>query len=84
MRIPDKTLADLIAINADFAEDPMEFATLSALRELSGWRQNVEIMLSNGDPDVVRCHEGGGPEDLVGSLVLTVMRTRNSRDKALK
>ncbi len=51
--------------------------------EAKEWRENVEAMLSTGDPDVVRCHEGGGPESLVGSLVLTMMRTRNSRDKAL-
>lgn len=24
------------------------------------WRENVEAMLSSGDPDVIRCHEGGG------------------------
>ena len=47
------------------------------------WRENVEAMLSSGDPDVVRCFEGGGPESLIGSLVLTVMRTRNSRDSAI-
>ena len=47
------------------------------------WRDNVEALLSSGDPDVIRCHEGGGPESLIGSLVLTVMRTRNARDKAL-
>lgn len=48
------------------------------------WIENVQAMLSDGDPDVIRCREGGGPEDLIGSLVLTMMRTRNSRDKALK
>jgi len=46
------------------------------------WRENVEAILSNGDPDVIRCHEGGGPESLIGSLVLTMMRTRNARNKA--
>jgi hypothetical protein len=51
--------------------------------EAKQWRENVEAMLSDGDPDVIRCHEGGGPEDLIGSLVLTVMRTRKRRDAAL-
>lgn len=48
------------------------------------WIENVQSLLSDGDPDIIRCHEGGGPEDLIASLVLTMMRTRSSRDKALK
>lgn len=32
------------------------------------------------DPDVVRCCEGGGPEDLLGTLSLTMHKTRNARD----
>ena len=48
------------------------------------WIENVQALLSSGDSDVIRCHEGGGPEDLIASLVLTVMRTRNSRDKAIE
>lgn len=84
MRISDKTLDDLVRINADFATDPMELLNVEALRELQSMRANIEELLSHSDPDVVRCHEGGGPEDLIGSLVLTMMRTRNSRDKAIK
>lgn len=45
------------------------------------WEDNVRTMLDDGDPDVIRAHEGGGPEDLVMSLVLTMARTRRTRDK---
>lgn len=48
------------------------------------WIENVEAMLSDGDADVVRVHEGGGPEDLRGSLAVTMIRTRKTRDKALR
>ena len=46
------------------------------------WKENVRLLLAD-DPDVVRCCEGGGSESLIGSLCLTVMRTRKARDRAL-
>lgn len=58
---------------------PAEPAQAGEVRE---WRENVEAMLGDGDPDVIRCHEGGGPESLVGSLALTMIRTRKARDTA--
>lgn len=51
--------------------------------ELTQWRENVTSLLAEPDPDVIRAHEGGGPEDLILSLVLTMARTRNMRDTAL-
>ncbi len=39
--VSEKTLNDLIAITADFASEPMDFLTLSALRELRTVRQDV-------------------------------------------
>jgi hypothetical protein len=52
------------------------------LNEADAWRENVELLLA-GDPDVIRCHEGGGPEDMIMSLVLTMARTRKARDATL-
>lgn len=50
--------------------------------ERDAWVQNAEFLLSNGDPDVIRCREGGGPENVLQSLILTVSRTRSTRDRA--
>ncbi|USN16555.1 hypothetical protein POLEWNIK_00290 [Brevundimonas phage vB_BpoS-Polewnik] len=53
--------------------------------EAKSWDTNVESMLSDGDDaDVVRVREGGGPEDLKMSLVVSFMKTRKMRDDALK
>lgn len=53
--------------------------------EAKSWETNVESMLSDGDDaDVVRVREGGGPEDLKMSLVVSFMKTRKMRDEALK
>lgn len=49
------------------------------------WDTNVEALLNEGDDaDVVRVCEGGGPEDLKMSLVVSFMKTRKMRDEALK
>lgn len=67
--------------------DTFDYAPAGALRaaeaDLKKWRDNVEFMLDDGDPDVIRAHEGGGPEDLIMSLVLTLNRTRAQRDIAM-
>lgn len=55
-------------------------AVIRLALEALEWRANVEAMLSDGDPDVVRVHEGGGPEDLIGSLAVTMLKTRQQRD----
>ena len=41
--------------------------------------KQIEPLLQN-DPDVVRVREGGGPEDLLMSLAVTMSKTRASRD----
>lgn len=52
--------------------------------EAKQWDSNVESLLSDGDDaDVVRVCEGGGPEDLKMSLVVSFMKTRKMRDEAL-
>lgn len=52
--------------------------------EAKQWDTNVESLLSDGDDsDVVRVCEGGGPEDLKMSLVVSFMKTRKMRDNAL-
>lgn len=53
-------------------------------KDSQSWIENVEVMLTDGDDqDVVRAHEGGGPEDLKMSLVVSFMKTRKTRDAAL-
>lgn len=48
--------------------------------EAISWRANVRAMLDAADPDIVRHHEGGGPEDLIASLAITMLKTRKHRD----
>lgn len=43
------------------------------LDELVQWRENVECMLEDLR-HTIRARPGGGPEDLIMSLVLTVMK----------
>lgn len=50
--------------------------------ELKVWTDNVSEILKD-DIDVIRCHEGNGPERLVSSLVITLARTRKQRDELL-
>lgn len=52
-------------------------------QEAKEWDMNVESLLGNGDADVVRVREGGGPEDLKMSLVVSVEKARKTRDQAL-
>ncbi len=52
------------------------------LKEKKLVTDNVKYILKD-DPDVIHACEGGGPEDLMMSLALTVLRTRNSRDIAV-
>lgn len=52
--------------------------------EAKNWDMNVESLLSEQDADIVRVCEGGGPEDLKMSLVVSFMKTREMRDKALR
>lgn len=52
--------------------------------EAKQWDMNVESLLGEEDTDVVRVCEGGGPEDLKMSLVVSFMKTRKMRDDALK
>lgn len=83
----DKMLRDrLNAISklTGAALEPQQEEVVADDDNAAKWRENVEAMLSSGDQDVIRCREGGGPESLIGSLVLTMMRTRNARDKALQ
>lgn len=51
--------------------------------ELNEWRENALELLKD-DTDVVRMHEGGGPESLVGSLAITMIKTRKQRDEWLR
>lgn len=48
-------------------------------REALLWRQNVETLLTDGDRDNLRAREGGGDEDLIMSLVLTLTKARAGR-----
>lgn len=61
-------------------------ATIDTLRERAEKAgsvvANVDAILASGDRDVIRCREGGGPEDVGGSIVLTILRTRHQRDAA--
>lgn len=67
------------------ANDWLERETVIRLAmEALKWRENVEAMLSDGDPDVVRVHEGGGPEDLIASLAVTMLKTRRERDARVR
>lgn len=93
MRVPQNTteagLQVVVTLGPAFEAAQRFLASPVTVPDAAGetaeqWRENVEALLSSGDPDVIRCHEGGGPESLIGSLVLTMMRTRNARDKALR
>lgn len=50
------------------------------LKQKKETEDNILYILKD-DPDVIRAHEGGGPEDLNMSLALTMLKTRNNRDK---
>lgn len=52
-------------------------------REISNDLEENILFLLKDDPDVIRCREGGGEESLIASLVLTMYRTRNTRDSAI-
>ncbi len=51
--------------------------------ELKEWRENALELLKD-DTDVVRMHEGNGPESLVGSLAITMLKTRKQRDEWIR
>lgn len=68
------------AVTAAPGSSPAETGEVS---EAAQWRENVAALLDTPDPDVIRVHEGGGPEDLIMSLVVTMAKTRKSRDAAL-
>lgn len=55
---------------------------MNEAHQLQAWETNVLALLDSGDPDVVRVREGGGAEDLMMSLVVSVEKARKNRDKA--
>jgi len=54
-----------------------------ALDELIQWRENVEYMLEHQFPNPVRVREGGGHEDLIMSLVVSVEKLKNVRNQTV-
>ena len=46
-----------------------------AADELLLWRENVEYMLEH-TPEAIRVREGGGEEDMIMSLVVTIEKLR--------
>jgi hypothetical protein len=44
------------------------------------WRENIEVMLKNSR-HTIRVKEGGGPESLLDSLILTFMRLEDRADR---
>ena len=58
----------------------LEINLMDYEKEYLAWEACLKYMLSDGDSDVIRCREGGGPEDLMMSLVMTLAKTRKHRD----
>lgn len=56
---------------------------VSLIRQRDTWVQNAEVLLRANDNGVLRYIEEDGTEDLVRSVVLTLVKTRNQRDVAV-
>lgn len=46
---------------------------MNMVLDLASWRENVEYLLKRC-PHTIRVHEGGGPESLLNSLIVTFMK----------
>lgn len=67
--------------NLAAAVDLLSLRCAGLENELKEWVDNAEALLES-DEDVVRMHEGGGPENLVGSVCISVVKARKNRDAA--
>lgn len=62
-----------IKVNRETLDDVIKLLTKLSnfeVNEGDGWTENVEYLLKNC-PYTIRVREGGGPEDLLSSLVVT-------------
>lgn len=50
--------------------------------QVPAWIEEEINAVLGKDPDTVRCREGGGPENILASLAVTMAKTREARDQA--
>lgn len=72
---------NLRAAQSDEAYHRVMSANDEMKAELKAWHDNAVEILKD-DRDVVRMCEGGAPESLVGSIAITMIKTRKNRDEA--